>query len=597
MHRLIMKKSRRIAPSKVFSAISAASFLLTFSLLSGCAPSYTAANFDSYLEDLFCDEVAGNTINLHFNLQNPEAYGITDAPVTLGSVSAADSVESASDAENILHVINKYETAALTTNQRLTYEILRDYLQTELSLASYSYYDEILKPSTGIQAQLPILYEEYQFSDREDVETYLTLLAQTRDYFSQIAAFEQKKSDAGLFMSDYACETIIAQCRDFIEGTEDIASSTHYLIQTFNNKVDTLDNLSGEEKNSYKQQNLSALEQSVFPAYRELADALTDLLGTGSNEQGLCYFPEGKSFYETLVYYNTGYSGTIEEIAADIDTQRSIDLLEAARLCSVNENLWQSCETAAVSDRDPAATLGILKDAMLEDFPSPPKTYVTVRYIDKCMEDYVAPAFYITAPIDAAENHSIYINSTTNRTSLRYFTTLAHEGFPGHLYQTVMSYEADLPDIRYLLNYPGYVEGWATYVEMLSYQYAGLETEVASLLSLNQSALLSLYASSDIGIHYEGWDFSQMKNFWSDYGISNEETLREIYELIVEEPAHYLKYYVGYLGFLQLRDYAMSTYGSDYSDIAFHQAVLTMGPAPFSVLERYLPSYYKNSNP
>ncbi len=325
-----------------------------------------------------------------------------------------------------------------------------------------------------------------------------------------------------------------------------------------------------------------------------MADALSTLAGSGKNEYGLCYFADGKEFYEKLVYYNTGYTGSIQEIAADIDTQRSMDLLESARLSAVNENLWERCETAAVSDRDPAETLGVLKDTMLNDFPAPPKTHVTVSFIEKCMQEYVAPAFYITAPIDAAEKHSIYINATTDRTSLRYFTTLAHEGFPGHLYQTVMSYQASLPDIRFLLNYPGYVEGWATYVEMLSYQYAGLEPAVASLLSFNQSALLSLYASTDIGIHYEGWDFAQMKKFWNDYGISNETTLREIFELIVEEPAHYLKYYVGYLGFLQLKEYAMRTYGSNYSDIAFHQAVLAMGPAPFSILERYLPSYYEN---
>ncbi len=575
-------------------AAAMVSLLLSFCLLAGCIPSYTAENFDKYMDDLFCSEVAGNTINLHFNLQHPENYGITDAPVTLGSVSAADSIESASDSENILHLLNKYESAALTTDQRLTFDTLKDYLQTGLSLARYPYYDEILKPSTGIQAQLPILYEEYQFSGKKDVETYLTLLTQTKDYFRQIAVFEEEKAKEGLFMSDYACQTIISQCRDFVAGTEEIGTSTHYLIQTFNKKIDALTDLSAEEKNAYKQQNLTALEQFVFPAYEELADALSTLAGSGKNEYGLCYFADGKEFYEKLVYYNTGYTGSIQEIAADIDTQRSMDLLESARLSAVNENLWERCETAAVSDRDPAETLGVLKDTMLNDFPAPPKTHVTVSFIEKCMQEYVAPAFYITAPIDAAEKHSIYINATTDRTSLRYFTTLAHEGFPGHLYQTVMSYQASLPDIRFLLNYPGYVEGWATYVEMLSYQYAGLEPAVASLLSFNQSALLSLYASTDIGIHYEGWDFAQMKKFWNDYGISNETTLREIFELIVEEPAHYLKYYVGYLGFLQLKEYAMRTYGSNYSDIAFHQAVLAMGPAPFSILERYLPSYYEN---
>lgn len=155
-----------------------------------------------------------------------------------------------------------------------------------------------------------------------------------------------------------------------------------------------------------------------------------------------------------------------------------------------------------------------------------------------------------------------------------------------------MSYEAGLHPVRFLLNYPGYVEGWATYVEMISYHYAGLDDDLASLLSLNQSALLSLYASTDLGIHYDGWSFSDTTAFWKDFGITDQTALREIYELIVEEPAHYLKYYVGYMEFVDLKEKAQETYGSAYSDIAFHKALLSIGPAPFSIIETYLDDYY-----
>ena len=123
---------------------------------------------------------------------------------------------------------------------------------------------------------------------------------------------------------------------------------------------------------------------------------------------------------------------------------------------------------------------------------------------------------------------------------MRYFTTLAHEGFPGHLYQTIISYQSGLPAIRSILNYPGYVEGWATYVEMMSYHYAALREDAATLLALNQSALLSLYASTDIGIHYDGWSLADTIKFWNDYGISDPDTIAEIYRYIISEPANYL---------------------------------------------------------
>lgn len=233
---------------------------------------------------------------------------------------------------------------------------------------------------------------------------------------------------------------------------------------------------------------------------------------------------------------------------------------------------------------------------MLAQFPAPPKTTYTVSPIEECMQDYMAPAFYITAPLDDYEQNSIFINGKTPSHTMRYFTTLAHEGFPGHLYQTVMSYEAGLPPIRFLLNYPGYIEGWATYVEMLSYQYATLPSDAAQWMAYNQSALLSLYASTDIGIHYEGWDLADTIKFWKSYGISDVETIQELYQYIISEPANYLKYYVGYLEFLELQNTAKEMFQTDYRDVDFHRALLTIGPAPFDLIGKYLPFYYSSKD-
>ena len=166
-----------------------------------------------------------------------------------------------------------------------------------------------------------------------------------------------------------------------------------------------------------------------------------------------------------------------------------------------------------------------------------------------------------------------------------------HEGYPGHLYQTIMTASYGIPSIRSILNYPGYTEGWATYVEMISYHYTGLDENLATMLQLNQSAILSLYSTADFGIHYDGWSFDDTKTFFSKYGFKDEATIREIYELIVEEPGHYQKYFIGYLEFLQLRNTAKKRMGNEYSNKLFHEAVLRMGPAPFPILEKYLEYY------
>lgn len=582
--------------------IAGLSLMLAVFLLTGCAAGTengsilkptekSTEDFDRFLDSYFRKEVCSNTINLHFTLSSPENYGITEIPITLGDISAPAIDTAYVEQENTLALMRSFDYETLTDEQKLTYDILSDYLKSSLSVAELTLYDEILRPSTGIQSQLPVLYEEYRFDDKADIEDYLALIALTDSYFSQIIEFEQQKANAGLFMSDYACDDIISQCETFIENPD-----AHYLILTFNKKLAQMPDLTDSEREAYTARNEKLVKEEVLPAYKQLATSLTELLGSGKNDLGLCYFPKGKDYYGYLVYHNTGSSKTVTEIQNMIQQKRTLNLTAASSLTLEFPDLVKKCNSVRLKNTDSVATLNILREMMLIDFPAAPDTEFTVSYIDECMEDYMAPAFYITSPIDNYEQNSIFINAATDATSMRYFTTLAHEGFPGHLYQTVMSYEAELSPVRSVLNFPGYVEGWATYVEMLSYHYAGLEDNVAELMSLNQSALLSLYASTDIGIHYDGWTFSDMADFWDDYGINDQTALRNVYDLIVEEPTHYLKYYVGYLEFSELKETAQETYGTAYSNTAFHKAVLDIGPAPFEIVEKYLDAYYVSIN-
>lgn len=548
----------------------------------------TIEAFDQFINDIFETEVTENTINLHFTISDPEKYGITDYPVTLGDLSNDAMSDSNARLENYLSGLSSFSYTELTLNQQLTYDILENYFQLQLDMADMYLYDELLRPSTGVQAQLPILYEEYSFNSKKDVEDYLKLLALTDKYFDQIISFEKEKADAGLFMSDFACQNIIDQCNAFI-----VDSDNHYLIETFNTRIDKLTGLTQSEKDHYRLQNEKMLREHIFPAYENLAAALTDLLGSGTNENGLCYFPEGKQYYEYLLAYNTGASESVKTLENMISNERVKVLQESSDLTTENPELWELASEATLTPTDSATTLNHLKEVMLDDFPAPPETGYTVNYIDDCVADYLAPAFYVIAPIDDYSHNSIYINETTDTTNISYFTTLAHEGFPGHLYQTVMTYESGIEPVRSILNYSGFVEGWATYVEFQSYHYAGLDDDVATILELNQDATLSLYASTDIGIHYEGWTLEDTKKFWNNYGITNDDAIESIFELIVEEPTHYLKYYIGFLKFEELKKETSLKNIKDYNDKSFHQAVLSIGPAPFDIVDKYLPAYYE----
>ncbi len=302
---------------------SAVLTLSCFAAAAGCGKA--PADFDAYTQQLFCNSVSANTLNLHYTLSSPETYGIVPSRITLGDLSE-DAINTAHAAtENTLSVLKTYNYRSLSDEQQLTYDILYDFLSTEQSAADLVYYDEPLRPSTGISSQLPILFEEYKFYDKQDVEDYLALIACTDEYFVQIAEFEARKAELGLFMSDTLCRQLISQCESFVQNPE-----SHYLIETFDKKIAALEGLTDSERQDFSARNASAVTKQVLPAYERLSASLEALLGSGKNDGGLCYLPEGNKFYQYLVYYNTGCADDIPAISARIQKQRQEDLAQAA---------------------------------------------------------------------------------------------------------------------------------------------------------------------------------------------------------------------------------------------------------------------------
>lgn len=536
-------------------------------------------SFSEFCTTLFREEMKSNTMNLHFTLKDPKAAGIDSYEITLGSLSGDSPHNQARQLKKLSEELKKYSHRSLKGKDRLTCRLLSDYISRQQNLAAYPYYDEPLTPSGGVTSQLPVLLAEYTFRNTRDIKDYLGLLSQMDTYFLGILDYEQKKADAGLFMSDEACLKVIEGCEVFTEHPDD-----NFLIDTFSNRLNAMDGLTDTQKNAYLKQHSKVLSDHVIPAYSQMIKGLTMLLGRGHNNWGLCNFPEGKAYYEAVVSADTGCDDSVEDLFSQIAKARREDLTFCQNLLEKNPKLASQSPKPDAALKEENAMLSRLQKEILTDFPAPPQTDVEICHVDPALSEYLAPAFYITAPIDDISHNRIYINDAKNDTDIYYFTTLAHEGYPGHLYQTICTSSYGAPEVLSLLNYPGYTEGWATYTEMQSFYYAGLDPDLASLLQHNQAATLSLYATADIGIHYFGWEKEKNAAFWSEYGVDDTATVKRITDLILEEPGNYLKYYVGYLKFRQMRE-QLALENKSFSVSAFHEAILRTGPSPFSVLE------------
>ncbi len=542
--------------------------------------------FETYTKELFCQEVAGSTISLHYTLKNPKAYGIDHAPVTFGYCTT-DTAAICASAENAIAVLHSFDRNRLSKKNKLTYDILENYMSSAHALAPYALYEEPLAPMTGTQTQLPVLLSEYQFYGQSDIDTYLELLTKAPEYFHSILEFEQAKSESGLFMASYSADAIIAECQSFIDMGEQ-----NYLYSSFAERLAAVE-LPDDTKNAYIEANSGHIKNYIFPAYAELKDGLTALRETGKNNNGLCHLPDGRKYYELTVASETGSSRTIPELQQLTQGQMFTDLTDMQKIlsptaegASVSSDLFKTQGTF-LENPDPAAILADLEEKLADNFPKPPRVNTEIKYVQKSMEEYLSPAFYMIPAIDNSSDNVIYINQGHLPDDLSLFTTLAHEGYPGHLYQTTY-YASRNPDpIRALLNYGGYVEGWATYSEMMSYYYAPVSKEQATLMQKNTSVILGLYALADMGIHYEGWTLLDAVSFFRSYGITDTDTIEKIYDLIIADPANYLKYYIGYVEFLEMKKEALEAWEDDFSQEKFHKAVLDVGPAPFELVRKY----------
>lgn len=538
-------------------------------------------SFQYLTQVMFQKELEGSTLSLHYTLKNPEKYGIEKQDISFGDFSV-ESIEQGYEAmkgyQDALAEVNREK---LSKKNQLTYDILQLYFETELPSQSYLLYQEPLGSTIGIQAQLPVLLAEYRFETKKDIKEYLNLLQKMPMYYRSLLAFEQKKAEAGLFMSDRSLEHILQQCREFIEDAEN-----NYLIEVFDSKIDRFVNLSDEEKTQFKSQNRQMVESCVIPAYEILIEGLEKLKGSGTNEEGLCFLPEGRAYYEYLVKSSTGDYESIAEIEEKVQSQILADFTKLREL-AVQSGVSSTADLQSKTD-SPEQILEQLKTDIAKDFPEAVETVCKVKYVHSSMEEYLSPAFYLTPPIDHTEENVIYINRANDYTSLELFTTLAHEGFPGHLYQTTYFANEMADPIRSLLNFAGYVEGWATYVEMYSYRLAQGDQNVIEAERLNRSIMLGISTLIDISIHYHGCSRDAIAAYLSKLGITSRETSDQIYDTILEAPANYLKYYVGYLNFEELRDLYEGWTGENFSLKEFHRGVLEIGPAQFPIIQKYL---------
>jgi len=539
------------------------------------------SRFLNFCNKFFIEEMESNFLTLHYTVSDPEKYNINCDEITLGSYDLDQRTQKHWINAKLL-TLKTISRNQLASSLQITYDLLKYSLHTELQRLDFSLLEEPLIPSIGIQSQLPILLAEYTFKTEADVINYFTLLNCIPKYFDSLIRFEEKKITAGLFLDEATAAELITYCKEFLSEKE-----SHFLSKTFTERLELL-NLGSAKESSYIEEHSSVLNSAVFPSYEKLCSFLERNVSTGHNTDGLYYYPDGTDYYAWLLRSEIGCDKNFEEIETILENALKKDAGVIASLTKTNPKLLYESKNISINTSNPAGLTSYLAKRAEHDFPEIPEVNLKICTVPESMEPHLSPAFYLVPPIDACEENVVYLNNSHFTNELSFFTTLAHESYPGHLYQTVYENETNPLPIQRLLYFGGYTEGWGTYAEQMSYYYAPISEDMATLLSTTRAMTLNLYSHLDLYIHAYGWTEEDCRTYLKKFGITNAGSVHEMFLLIKQQPANYLKYYLGYLEICSLKEQARNCLGSNFDIKEFHKFILEYGPAPFDLLEEYL---------
>lgn len=543
--------------------------------------------FQRYTISFFKENASANEITMHYLLENPEKYGLKKSKSLYGKMKKEDVLNEKNKISDEIKKLKKFRKKELTRKQQNTYEVLMDYLSRQEKLAMYPYYERVLGKSSGQQVQILLTLSEYRLKNEQNIKSYFKLLRGLNAYFDSLIEYSKEQVKRNLFISDESLEETLKQIKSVTTQKDNM------LAATFNLRISEVKGINAATKKQYCRENKKIVKMEVIPAYERLYSHLQALKGNGKNKNGLYYYKNGKDYYEALVAQKTGSAKTVEEMIEISDQTIEKCLRKLIKLQKKYPNIinrYRKSKKNIKIVQNSQKVLNKLRQKMVKYYPKAPKVSCKIKYVHKTMEEYTSPAFYMVPAVDSYKENVIYINKSQ---TAELYPTLAHEGYPGHLYQNVYyAAKGDNP-VRYILDYPGYSEGYAAYVEGFSYSMMNDAEGYGDIYQQMNMEMyeynLALCSRVDFGVHYEGWKNKDVRAYLRSFGMEKSQA-DELFQMIIENPANYLSYYIGYQEFHELLTDYKNKAGKQYNLKAYHTQILDAGPCSFDILRKRIES-------
>ena len=553
--------------------------------------------FDEICEEIFTNSISSSVLGSHFVIMNPSEYGIEfdEDAYGFGETNIDNFKEVEKENAEYLDRINSINRNFLSEQQKITYDVLKWDLETETAYTGTYYLQNILGPTGGVVANLAVNYIEYAFYSEDDIDDYFRIIEATPDGISSFCDFVYEVSDKGYMLPDCILDKDIEQCDNYLNA------EMNPIEESFVSKIEKL-NLDENKKNEYIEKNKKIVAENITPCYSMLKETIQNVKGTGKTEGGLVnYGDDGKRYYEALLRQKTSSDMSVKETAKYIDKKLAAYIRDLQMIYLLDSKAVETLDTYEPDFETPEEVLEFIISHMEDEFVNPVTTEYNIEYMNPACEIDGVLAYYMCAPIDNVSYNNIKVNkSMVGLDAMSMYTTIAHEGMPGHMYQfTSMYSNNEIPDIRKICDFIGAYEGWAEYAATRTFKYLiekdNLPESSDTIFLINERFSYLLYSRVDIGVNYEGWTIEEVQEYLEDYIGDNYEAAKEMYYGTIGDPCSLMPYTVGTEIMFDMEMEFDDRYGNEEGHKMFNKFIFENGIMPFPVYESLMDKFFEEN--
>lgn len=546
---------------------------------------------------------------MHRNPDLANAYGVQAhfaVPIdTLTDLSLAQAEANYRADEATYEQLLALDRDALSPQQQISLDVMLWMLQDNLQAEPFHDHSYTLTHLFGTpQGFVDLMTSNHPLTNKEEALAYIARLQAVDEQFAQLAEGWQRQADAGLLPPAFAFDRLDGYLQQVTRHEPENSIFYTYFVQT----LATLPELTEADRQQLEAEALTAVRDTVLPAYEALAQTLDTLRPQALAGLGALDRPNGAEFYAYALRQHTTTDLTADEIhelgLQEVERiQEEIEaLMDSANIRTVGQMYQQAGGIQINSEASQQEVIAAYREALekvdvvlADAFTLKPDSPLEILPVPAEIEANSPSAYYLSPPLDGTRGGVFYVNLANGRfVSNADIATLAiHEGVPGHHYQRALQRElANVPTFRRTAGVTAFAEGWALYAEWLAWEQGFYEDDVYGDFGRLQAELFrAVRLVVDTGIHHKGWSKNQAIDYMSQtLGWPRNAVTGEV-ERYIMWPGQATSYKIGQLTILRLRQQVEAELGEAFDLAEFHTLLLQNGDVPLSVLETIVNNY------